>query len=55
MAANLGDYDRGAALLGAALARARARGDSACVEQHTRDLGVVALARGDLPAARARL
>ena len=33
VAANLGDYDRGAALIGAALARARARGDWARVEQ----------------------
>ena len=33
VAANLGDYDRGAALLGAALARARERGDWARVEQ----------------------
>ena len=55
VAANLGDYDRGAALLGAALARARARGDSARVEQHARDLGVVALARRDFAEARARI
>ena len=48
VAANLGDYDRGAALLGAALARARARGDWARVEQHARDLGVVALAAAGL-------
>ena len=40
---------------GAALARARARGDWVRIEHYARDLGVVALARGDLPAARARL
>ena len=55
VAANLGDYDRGAALLGAALARARAHGDWARVEQHARDLGVVALARRDFAEARARI
>ena len=55
VAANLGDYDRGAALLGACLARARARGDWASVEQHARDLGVVALARRDFAEARARI
>ena len=55
VAASLGDYDRGAALLGACLARARARGDWARVEQHARDLGVVALARRDFAEARARI
>ena len=55
VAANLGDYDRGAALLGAALARARERGDWVRVEHYARDLGVVAFARGDLAEARARL
>jgi predicted ATPase len=55
VAANLGDYERGAALLGAGLARARERGDGIRVEHYARDLGVVALARGDLPEARARL
>ena len=54
VAANLGDYARGAALIGAALARARERGDWARVERHARDLGVVALARRDLAEARAR-
>ena len=55
MAANLGDYDRGAALLGAALARARAAGDWVHIERYSRDLGVVALARRDFATARARL
>ena len=55
VAASLGDYDRGAALIGAALARARERDDWFGVLQYTRDLGVVAFARGDLPAARAWL
>ena len=55
VAASLGDYARGAALIGAALARARERDDWFGVLQYTRDLGVVAFARGDLPAARAWL
>jgi non-specific serine/threonine protein kinase len=55
VAANLGDYDRGVALLGAALAQARAAGDWVSIEQYSRDLGVVALARRDLPTASARL
>jgi predicted ATPase/class 3 adenylate cyclase len=55
VAANLGDYDRGAALIGAALARARERGDGLRVEHYARDLGVVALARGALLEARARI
>ena len=55
VAANLGDYDRGAALLGAARARAREGGDWRSVLDYSRDLGLVAFARGDLPAARAHL
>ena len=54
VAANLGDYDRGAALIAPALARARARGDWGRVERYSRNLGLVALARGDLATARAR-
>jgi non-specific serine/threonine protein kinase len=55
VAANFGDYERGAALLGAALARARERGDWARVEGYARDLGVIALLRRDFATARARL
>jgi tetratricopeptide (TPR) repeat protein len=55
VAANLGDYDRGAALIASALALARERGGRGRIEQYTRDLGVVAFARGDLAEARALL
>ena len=55
MAASLGDYDRGAALLEAVLARAREDGDWVGVEHYARDLGVVALASGDFATARARI
>ena len=55
VAANLGAYDRGVALIAPALAGARARGDLVRVEEFSRDLGVIAFARGDLATARARL
>jgi tetratricopeptide (TPR) repeat protein len=55
VAANLGEYDRGVALIAPALAGARARGDLARVEEFSRDLGVIAFARGDFATARARL
>jgi predicted ATPase/class 3 adenylate cyclase len=55
VAANLGDYDRGGALITAALARARERGDWRLVEQCARELGMVAVARRDLPTARAHI
>ena len=55
VAASLGDYARGAALIAAALTRARARGDLYGVEHYSRDLGLVAFARGDLIEARARI
>ena len=55
VAANLGAYDRGVALIAPALAGARARGDLGLVEECARDLGLIAFARGDFATARAHL
>ena len=55
VAANLGEYAGAVAALDGGLALARGRADWAWVEAFARDLGLVALAMGDLPRARAAL